>query len=76
MIRFWSILNPGISIRGSYDGNASPILYRDAAGSVLSIRRDVSAYAADAGMGALVVHFQNAVGTKAQVVSLNKNAAK
>ena len=70
------VLNPGISIRGSYDGNASPILYRDAAGSVLSIRRDVTAYAADGGLGALVVHLQNAVGTKAQVVSLNKNAAK
>ncbi len=70
------VLNPGVSIRGSYDGNASPILFRDTAGSVLSIRRDVSAYAADAGQGALVVHFQNAVGTKAQVVSLNKNAAK
>jgi len=70
------VLNPGISIRGSYDGHASPVLYRDAAGSVLSIRRDVSAYAADGGLGALVVHFQNTVGTKAQVVSLNKNAAK
>jgi subtilisin family serine protease len=70
------VLNPGVSIRGSYDGHASPILFRDTAGSVLSIRRDVSAYAADAGMGALVIHFQNAVGTKAQVVSLNKNTAK
>ncbi len=70
------VLNPGISIRGSYDGHASPILYRDAPGSVLSIRRDVKAYAADGGLGALVVHFQNTVGSKAQVVSLNKNAAK
>ena len=43
---------------------------------MLSIRRDVAAYAADGGLGALVVHLQNAVGTKAQVVSLNKNAAK
>lgn len=70
------VLDPGISIRGSYDGNASPILYRDAAGSVLSIRRDVKAYAADGGLGALVVHLHNAAGSKAQVVSLNKNAAK
>jgi len=70
------VLNPGVSIRGSYDGHASPVLFRDSAGSVLSIRRDVAAYAADGGLGALVVHFQNAVGTKAQVVSLNKNAAK
>jgi subtilisin family serine protease len=70
------VLNPGVSIRGTYDGSNSPLLFRDAPGSVLSIRRDVGAYAADHGLGALLVHFQNEVGNKAQVMSLNKNAAQ
>ena len=69
------VLNPGLTVTGSYDGNASPLLFRDAPGSVLAVRRDVAAYAADHGKGALLVHFQNEVGNKAQVMSLNKNTA-
>jgi subtilisin family serine protease len=69
------VLNPGVSIAGTYDGNASPLLFRDTPGSVLAVRRDVAAYAVDRGHGALLVHFQNEVGNKAQVMSLTKNTA-
>ena len=64
------IAKPGVAIFGSYDGDASALLYRDSPGSVLELRRDAAAYATDHGMGALVVHFQNTVGNKAQLVSL------
>jgi hypothetical protein len=69
------VLNPGVSVAGTYDGHASPLLFRDTPGAVLSIRRDVAAYAVDHGQGALLVHFQNEVGNKAQVMSLSKNSA-
>jgi hypothetical protein len=69
------VLNPGVTVTGSYDGSASPLLFRDAPGSVLAVRRDVAAYAVDHGHGALLVHFQNQVGNKAQVMSLSKNTA-
>ena len=64
------VANPGVAIFGSYDGDASPLLFRDSPGSVLELRRDSAAYAADHGLGALVVHFQNTLGNKAQIVSL------
>jgi hypothetical protein len=70
------VLHPGISVAGTYDGNASPLLFRDTPGAVLRVRRDVAAYAADHGKGALLVHFQNEVGHKAQVMSLSKNKAR
>jgi subtilisin family serine protease len=64
------VLNPGVAVFGSYDGNESALLYRDSPGSVLEIRRDAVSYAADKGLGALLVHFHNKVGNKAQVVTL------
>jgi subtilisin family serine protease len=64
------VLHPGVAVYGSYDGDASPLLFRDSPGSVLNLRRDVAAYGADHGMGALIVHFHNALGSKAQVVAL------
>jgi hypothetical protein len=70
------VLHPGIAVYGSYDGDTSPLLFRDSPGSVLAVRRDVKAYAADRGKGVLMIHFHNALGHKAQVVSLNKNPAK
>ncbi len=73
--RSLDVLNPGIAVYGSFDGDASPLLFRDSPGSVLATRRDVAAYAADKGKGVLMIHFHNALGSKAQVVSLNKNAA-
>ena len=69
------ILHPGVAVYGSYDGDASPLLFRDSPGSVLTIRRDAAAYAADHGQGALIIHFQNKRGYKAQVVYL-KSAGK
>ena len=64
------VLHPGVSVAGSFDGNASPLLFRDSPGSVLALTRNKAAYAADGGLGALMVHFQNVVGDKAQVVRL------
>jgi subtilisin family serine protease len=69
------VAKPGVAVYGSYDGNASALLFRDSPGSVLALRRDAAAYAADHGKGALVVHFQNKVGNKAQIVSLKSAPA-
>jgi subtilisin family serine protease len=65
-------LHPGVAVYGSYNGDASPLLFADSPGSVLALRRDTAAYTADKGLGALVIHFHNAVGNKAQVVSFAK----
>jgi subtilisin family serine protease len=66
----FDVLNPGVALFGSYDGSASPLLYPDAESSVLNLRRDSTAYAEDGGMGAMVVHFHNALGDKTQLVKL------
>jgi hypothetical protein len=65
-------LNPGVALYGSYDGDASALLFRDSPGSVLKLTRNASAYAADKGLGLLAVHFHNTNGNKAQVVSFAK----
>jgi hypothetical protein len=70
-----NVLKPGIAVYGRYRGRGSALLYRDSSGMKLHVRRDASAYKADHGKGALIVHFQNAVGHKAQVVKL-KNYKK
>jgi hypothetical protein len=67
------VLNPGVSVFGHFTGDSSPLLYQDMPGTSLTIRRDAAAYAADSGMGALLVHFHNAVGNKAQVVNLDQH---
>jgi subtilisin family serine protease len=46
------------------------LLNTDTPGSSLTVRRDVSRYSTDAGLGALLIHFQNKVGSKAKVVTL------
>jgi hypothetical protein len=66
----FDVAHPGIAVFGSYDGSASALLFRDSPGSVLEIRRDTAAYKADHGLGALIVHFQNKRGYKAQVISV------
>ncbi len=66
---------PGVAVYGSYDGSASPLLFKVGPGSVLQVRRDRAAYAADHGAGALIVHFHNKVGAKAQRVSLKATSA-
>jgi subtilisin family serine protease len=64
------VLHPGLAVYGSYTGIGSPLLYGDQSGKAVQVRRDAVSYAADHGQGALIVHFQNAVGSKAQVVDL------
>jgi hypothetical protein len=61
---------PGLAVYGSFDGSASPLLFQDQAGSVLNVRRDRSTYGYDHALGALIVHFHNTVGTKAQRMAL------
>lgn len=64
------VLHPGLAVYGSYTGIGSPLLYLDQSGKAVQVRRDSAAYATDHGQGALIVHFQNAVGSKAQVVDI------
>jgi Bacterial Ig-like domain (group 3) len=73
--RSMDVLNPGLSVAGTFTGHSSPLLFEDSPGSVLAVRRDAGSYAADHGQGALIVHFHNLVGAKAQVVSLKKQTA-
>ena len=68
-----NVLKPGIAVYGRYGGRGSALLYRDSSGTKLHVRRDASAYEADRGKGALIVHFQDAVGHKAQVVRLENH---
>jgi hypothetical protein len=72
----FDVLHPGVAVFGSYDGDASALLFRDSPGSVLEIRRDSAAYTADHGLGALLVHFHNKVGNKAQVATLTSKPTK
>ena len=65
------VLNPGVAVFGTFTGNGSPLLYSDSPGTTLAVRSDKASYAADLGQGALIVHFHNAVGNKAQVVDLD-----
>jgi subtilisin family serine protease len=65
-------LHPGVALYGSFDRDTNQLLYRDSPGSVLKLTRDPAAYLADKGKGLLTVHFQNAVGNKAQVTTLSK----
>ncbi len=66
----FDVLNPGIAVYGSYTGDASPLLYPDSSSSVISLRRDASAYVQDGALGAMIVHFQNQLGDKTQLLGL------
>jgi subtilisin family serine protease len=68
------LLHPGVAVFGAFNGSGSPLLYLDSPGT-LQVRSEAAAYAADHGMGALLVHFHNAVGNKAQVVQLKHTLA-
>jgi len=70
------VLKPGVAVSGAYNGSGSALLYRDAPSTTLQIRRDASTYATDHGQGALLVHFQDAVGHAAQVVKLTSDTTK
>jgi Subtilase family/PA domain len=65
------VLKPGVAVFGTFTGFGSPLLYRDAPGTSLHLRADRASYTADHGEGALIVHFQNTAGSKAQVVQLS-----
>jgi len=69
-----NVLNPGLAVYGAWNGNGSPLLYADSPSTSLTIRRDAASYAADHGMGAMLVHFHNAVGNKAQVVDIDHHS--
>ena len=61
---------PGIAVYGSFDGSTNGLLYSDAPGTLLQVRRDGLRYGLDGGKGVLMIHFHNKVGNKAQVVAL------
>jgi hypothetical protein len=63
------LLKPGVAVYGLYTGVGSALLYHDAPGKTLTIRRDAASHASDA----LIVHFQDAVGNAAQVVHLTND---
>jgi hypothetical protein len=66
------VLNPGLAVYGGFNGVGSALLYHDSPGKLL-VRRDAASYKADHGLGALIVHFQDAVGHAAQVVQLTSD---
>jgi len=70
------VLKPGLAVYGSYGGSGSALLYRDAPNTKLQVRRDAATYAKDHGAGALVVHFQDAVGDAAQIVKLTSDTTR
>lgn len=65
------VFAPGVAVFGNFTGTGSPLLYEDMPGTTLNLRTDATSYAADHGQGALIVHFHNAAGNKAQVVELD-----
>jgi subtilisin family serine protease len=69
------VTRPGVTVFGSYDGSASPLLFQDSPGSVLKVRRDAPAFGVDHGLGAMIVHFHNTVAHKAQVLLLKTKPA-
>jgi subtilisin family serine protease len=60
---------PGIVVTGSAAGPIAP-LFSDQPGETLSVQRDSQAYKSSNGLGVLLFHYQNAVGSKAQVVKI------
>lgn len=68
-------LHPGVAVFGT-PANPPSVLFTDSPASVLLIERNQAAYTADHGLGALIVHFHNTVGHKAQVVELKGKSGK
>lgn len=65
------LLHPGVAVFGALSQSSSPFLFLDKPGK-LHLLRDSKAYAKDHGKGALIVHFHNAVGKKAQILKLRQ----
>jgi subtilisin family serine protease len=70
------VLNPGVAVFGDVNnaGGNGYILYQDQPNTSLTVQRDAASYAADHGMGAMIVHFHNTVGNKAQIVDLDHHS--
>jgi subtilisin family serine protease len=70
------VLNPGVAVFGDVDtaGGNGFVLYQDQPNTSLTVQRDAASYAADQGMGAMIVHFHNTVGNKAQIVDLDHHS--
>ena len=66
------VLHPGVSVTGSFNGDGSPLLFEDSPGTVLAVTRNNASYLADKAQGALIVHFHNGLGAKAQVVGFTR----
>ena len=66
----FNLVDPGIAT-STGDG----ILYLDADGEELPITRNLDAYTDSGGLGILVVHYHNAVGSKAEVVPVSNQSA-
>jgi subtilisin family serine protease len=64
------VLHPGLAIYGSFDVDTNLLLFLDEPGTTLVTRRQPSTYFDDHAQGALLVHFHNGVGTKAQRMQL------
>jgi subtilisin family serine protease len=67
------VLHPGVAVFGTPAAMPS-VLFPDSPASVVKIERNRGAYATDHGLGALIVHFHNTVGNKAQVVALKSKS--
>jgi len=65
-----NVFRPGVTVTGDYDESTSLLLFEDQPTGSLDVRKDVATYAHDHALGALMVHFHNGVGTKAQRLAL------
>lgn len=65
----------GVAVYGDLSPGASTLLFADEPGNTLTVRRDGAAYHDDHGKGALIVHFHNRLGHKAQPVALTVAAS-
>jgi subtilisin family serine protease len=68
--RTFNTLTPGLVVYGSYNAGTSFIRVSDQPKTSVVVRRDTTTYFTDHALGALIVHFHNGVGRKAQVVTL------
>jgi hypothetical protein len=59
------VLRPGLT-----PADQGTVLFQDLPNTTLQVKRDAPAYKADHGKGALLIHFHNTAGHKAQVVAL------
>jgi subtilisin family serine protease len=74
----FDVIRPGVEVFNSSIATpptAGFLLNTDVAGAKLTVKRNLAAYKADKGSGALLVHFHNKAGSKAKLLTL-KTAPK